>query len=324
MDFLKTSRTRLELLGGVDRVDRIHKSKANTMRRALYASDQSARLKKIETIINENGEEEKKEIEFRGLVNPSKLTLDQDQKMLSVEEEYNIKIGDLIYWDDDTSTWLVILKHHEEAPYFRGEMFLCSNQVELADGTVITGACRPPVESATPFTSKDNIVVQQMNSTVHYYFSDQKGVKEQLDRSCLVKINGDCYSVVARNTLTNGIIGVTFKEHFNTNIPDPEKEEKVDLPSEDDTAGDETTEEQAPIKEPLIEGENEIPCYGSSVYEVKNLKDSGVWSVDNSKVKITPNGQQVKVVVATGKRGECTLSYLSDSGITVIKKIMFR
>lgn len=323
MDFLKTSRTRLELLGGTDRVDRIHKSKANTMKRALYASDQSAKLKKIEIIINENGEEEEKEIEFRGLVNPSKLTLDQDQKMLSAEEKYDIKIGDLIYWDDDNSTWLVILRHHEEAPYFRGEMFLCSNQVELADGTVITGACRPPVESTTPAITKDNVIVQQMNSTVHYYFSDQKGVKEQLDRSCLVKINGDCYSVVARNTLTNGIIGVTFKEHFNTSISDPEREEETTPPEGGITEG-EPAEEQPTIKEPFIEGENEIPCYGSSVYEVKNLKDIGTWSVDNAKVKITPNGQQVKVVVATGKRGEFTLSYLADSGITVIKEIIFR
>ena len=88
--------------------------KRKSLDRALMYSYQRAFIKKL-------GENE----EILALINPNKLKQDYDDKILSVNFEYNFKPGDVFEWGNTHSYWLIYLQDLTELAYFRGSIRRC-------------------------------------------------------------------------------------------------------------------------------------------------------------------------------------------------------
>jgi len=83
--------------------------------------------------------------EFRALINPNKVTMELDDKVLSIPfedirldadrigttteglEPIGVKVGDIIEWKhkDNSTFWLVYDQYLQETAYFRGQMRQC-------------------------------------------------------------------------------------------------------------------------------------------------------------------------------------------------------
>lgn len=91
------------------------------MNKALLYSYQGAFIKKY---YPQDDEMHKAEM-VRALINPNKLKLDYDDKILSVGFEHEFQAGDIIEWVDTNTYWLICLQQTTEVAYFRGEIRKC-------------------------------------------------------------------------------------------------------------------------------------------------------------------------------------------------------
>jgi hypothetical protein len=76
----------------------------------------------------------------RALVNPNKLTMDYDNKILSVGYEYDYKPGDIFKWLNTDTYWIVYLQDLTELAYFRGDIRKCRYTISWKgeDGNIVT------------------------------------------------------------------------------------------------------------------------------------------------------------------------------------------
>jgi len=76
----------------------------------------------------------------RALVNPNKLTMDYDNKILSVGYEYDYKPGDIFKWLNTDTYWIVYLQDLTELAYFRGDIRKCRYTIswKSENGEVVT------------------------------------------------------------------------------------------------------------------------------------------------------------------------------------------
>ena len=143
---------RLNYMGGSNQQVRMNKEKLKSLKKALLYSYQAA------TAILSDGRE------FKCLINPNRLSVDLDNKILSIpfkdiclnantmglpvkeEIETNIKEGDVIEWKENGSHWIVYLQRLEETAYFRADLRRCHSQITLEDNSKHWVYIRGPVE----------------------------------------------------------------------------------------------------------------------------------------------------------------------------------
>jgi hypothetical protein len=119
---LKGMAARLNQHGGFPQQDRMIKDKRRTLDRAVLYSYQGAKIQKV------NGEDV-----CRALINPNKLTMDYDNKILSVGYEFDYKPGDVFKWLNTDTYWIVYLQDLTELAYFRGDIRKCRYTISWKD-----------------------------------------------------------------------------------------------------------------------------------------------------------------------------------------------
>lgn len=300
MSGLKNLETRLNYRGGANQQERMIKDKEWSLDNALLYSYQA------ETIELSDGRQ------FRCLINPNKLSMELDDKMLSIHfedkslngegqiEKIGIKPGDTITWkhkDMDTH-WLVYLRYLQEKAYFRGLMRQCDEEVEI-DGEHFWVYLKGPDEKSINWSKTKQNIFNDLNYTLEMYISKTQKTNEFFQRFKICKVLGKNWEVQAVDRIsTDGVLCVYLKEYY-TNV----YEEGTIQPSNPD---------ETDTSNPYISGPAEVHPFDTITYSIVG-GEPGIWSLSNKKARIIENrGNEVVVEIITGKSGDVSLIYNDD------------
>ena len=306
---------RLKQHGGVPQQDRMIKDKRRSLDKAVLYSQQGAKVQKLDS-----------DVVARALVNPNKLTMDYDNKILSVGYEYDYKPGDIFKWLNTDTYWIVYLQDLTELAYFRGDIRKCRYTISWKDedGNIVTtqAAVRGPVETKINFIQKSGISVDEPNhslniilpknaETLRYFKRQNKFYLRTLEDN-----EADiCWRVEGFDTIsTPGIIEITAVEYYSNEIED-------DL--ENGVAGGLIVDPIPP--EPaseLIVGENFIKPKLTYVYSYEG-EEQGEWELisDNKTIQKAIDGKTIKVKWQQSYSGQFTLRYGSAERVIVVDSL---
>lgn len=311
-------KVRLQYRGGRQQ-DRMIEDKLRSLKKALIYSYQGATAK------FEDGRE------FRCLMNPSKVIIDEDIKVISMpykelqlnkeiwqyerhekaDEETGISPGDVIEWVETGTHWLIYNQHLEERAYFRGDARRCDYQIEIGDKKYWI-YFKGPKEKLIDWQKNSNNYINTMNYTALMYITNDDTTKEYFSRFKIIKIDGEPWEVQSVDKLTTkGIITITLKEWYKNSIEEAAAAENSEPEEESDVE---------PIDAPAISGETTVYPYQKYSYSIVGL-ESGTWSIDNpKKVKIvSQTATTVELEVLTGRSGSAVLTFTNDNEIVSLE-----
>lgn len=318
---IETLKTRLTYAGGAKQQERMNKDKLRGLKKALIYSYQAA------TAILSDGRE------FRCLINPNKLSLDLDNKILSIPFEdvclnsdkvgittegivaTDIKEGDVIEWKENGSHWLVFLQRLEETAYFRADLRRCRYEITLDNGNKYWIYVRGPVEQSILWAQGGGNYYNKPNYSLVLYVTQNEETLEYFHRFSKININGQPWEIQAIDSIsTPGIIEVALKETYK-NTPQDDIDAAV-AASIDVQKIDEK-------EETYIYGLSKVFPYDVVSYEIKNYNGKqGIWKITNesrknlTKIKeIKENGVTIHII--TGKSGSFTLVYEDEAGAAI-------
>ena len=175
--------------GGFPQQDRMILDKKRSLDRALKYSYQGAFIKKVDDSavpwgMRPVGADETKRI--RALINPNKLKMDYDDKIISVPKEHGFKAGDIFEWENTSTHWLITLQDKTELAYFRGDIRRCNYLLKWLDEEGVCHECyaatRGPVETKINFIQKQGISVDNPNHSLNILMPKRKDVLEYFKR----------------------------------------------------------------------------------------------------------------------------------------------
>jgi hypothetical protein len=144
---------RLYIQGGPSQQQRMVRDKQKSLAKALVYSYQGAFIKKCEFNRKDIPYEERYPI--RALINPNKLKMDYDDKIISIGYESGFQPGDVFKWHGTNTYWLIYLQDLDEIAYFRGEIRRCDYMITWLDEDgnekSTYAAIRGPVETKINF-----------------------------------------------------------------------------------------------------------------------------------------------------------------------------
>lgn len=309
---------RLEYYGGNRQVDRMGEGKLRSLRKALLYSYQSATA-----IVNDNQE-------FRCLINPNKVTMDLDDKVLSIPFEdielsapgpsegdktsqsmvpIDVKVGSVIGWKETNTHWMIYSQYLQETAYFRGMMRQCDNeQFDLGNGKKRWVYIKGPDEKTINWQKTKNFIFNTLNYTLEMYISNDSDTNEFFHRFKKVTYKGKPWEVQAIDDITNeGLIVVYLKEDYTNEFADQVKD------------ADSETDSSIEVPLPRISGDTNVYPFDIKEYIVEGVT-GGHWSLSNKRAIILEQTDTwVKIEITTGKSGDVTLEYKADH----IKDIIF-
>lgn len=318
MSELENLKKRIEFRGGGRQVDRMVAGKLASLKKSLLYSYQSA------TAVLQDGRE------FRCLINPNNLTMELDDKMLSIPfediclnkapeaatvtskgvESIGVKCGDVIEWKENGTHWIVYSQYLQEIAYFRGLMRQCESEPLIIDGTPYWYYLKGPDEKGIDWTKTKNFIFNKMNYSAEIYISNNITTNEFFHRFQKINIKGKSFEVEAVDDLsTDGILAVYLKEDFSNKWAPVEEAE--------------TPEIEEPIEEtvPSILGPAQVYPYDIVEYTVQNIT-GGRWSVTGSRASIIQQTDtSVTIEITTGKSGELKLDYVINGNIALTRLI---
>lgn len=209
--------TRLQHHGGNIQQERMIKDKRRSLGRAVWFSYQAAEIVKVDAT---------DKTPFRALINPNKLKQDYDDKIVSVDFEYNLEPGDVFEWKRTKTYWLVLLQDLTELAYFRGEIRRCSYEIAWEDeaGKHTTyAAVRGPVETKIDYIQKHGISVDNPNYTLNLLLPKSEENLKFFKRYTKFYLQDSevCWRVEAIDSFsTPGILEVNAKEYFANETED--------------------------------------------------------------------------------------------------------
>lgn len=318
--------TRLIASGGFPQQDRMIRDKYNTLLRALKHSYQGAWVKKHCPNYIEMMEGETEYLPVRALINPNKLKMDYDDKILSIPFDAGFKIGDIFEWVNTGTYWLIELQDLEELAYFRGEIRKCTYQISWQDeGEIYStyAAIRGPVETKINFIQKHGISVDTPNHSLDIRMPANEYTLKQFQRYSKFYLNDIgsevekvCWRVEATDSISvPGILEITAVEYYTNKTED-------DI--ENGVVGGLVVEPINPnteIVEQTIEGETFIKPKKTYEYKFTGLT-SGEWTADKSVVSLVANGKEVQVKWLSNYSGQFELKY-GDFTKTIVVESLF-
>lgn len=352
---IENIKARINYAGGADQSARMRADKLRSLQKALMYSYQSATIKLAD------------KREFKCLINPDRLSMDLDNKILSipfrgtrvneeggdepekptsgpvwedmsvldnttysrtsptmttsfdieelVEEDIDIKEGDIIEWKENGSHWIVYLRRLEETAYFRADIRRCRYQVALENGISYWAYVRGPVEQSLVWNQNGGNFINSLNQTIILYITQNEETLKYFSRFTKVTLQDKTWEIQTVDTIsTPGIIELCLKEDF-TNTP----KTNIKLAVEKSIDIIDLKEQDTP--QPYVFGLTEVDPYGTYLYEIKNfLPASGTWVISNESRKgsveiIESNSATVKLNIVSGKRGSFTLYYKVNDSI---------
>ena len=273
----------------------MRKDKAWSLDKALLYSYQA------ETAILADGRE------FRCLINPNKLSMELDDKMLSIpfadvclnsnskqKVDIGVKPGDCLEWKENGTHWLVYSHYLQEDAYFRGLMRQCDTFVEI-NGVKYWVYIKGPSEKTIDWQKTSSFNFNNLNYTLELYISNTSETNEFFQRFSKLKVLGKSWEVQAVDRITiEGILGIYLKEDYTNEFEDIE-----------------VVEEEVVTPVTAIKGPNKVYPFDICNYTV-NIS-GGSWALSNSKARISAQtDSSVEIEITTGKSGQVDLIYKTD------------
>ena len=317
---------RINTMGGFPQQDRMIRDKYRTLLRALKSSYQGAWVKKYYPDYIEMMEGVRNRPPIRALINPNKLKMDYDDKILSVPFDAGFKIGDIFEWVNTGTYWLVELQDLEELAYFRGEIRKCTYEITWIDeGQQYStyAAIRGPVETKINYIQKHGISVDTPNHSLFIRMPSNEYTLKQFQRyskfylqDIEIENTKVCWRVEATDSISvPGILEITAVEYYANETED-------DL--ENGVVGGLIVQPINPNPdsvEQTIKGETFIKP--KKVYEYQFIgTQQGEWSVDKKGISLESNGKQVKIKWLSNYSGQFDLTY-GDFTKTIIVESLF-
>ena len=316
MSGLKNLETRLKYRGGAKQVDRMIADKAWSLKSSLNLSYQSA------TAVLSDGRE------FRCLINPNNLSMEQDDKVLSIpfediclnnetvgSEPIGVKCGDVIEWKETETHWIIYTQYLQEIAYFRGQMRQCASEPLEINGVKYWYYLKGPDEKSIDWQKSKHFIFNDLNYTLEMYISKTTATKQLFHRHSKIKIPfknelGEIefrpYEVQAIDDIsTQGIIAVYLKEDFNNEWEETHSEIQPEEPITFNLLKRNTCVSG-------IIGPNEVYPYDIVEYNISGIT-GGKWYLSNRRAKIIKQTESsVKIEIITGKSGSISLIYKAE------------
>ena len=315
---LENMKLRLQYQGG-NQQERMNKDKLKSLKKALLYSYQAATAKLADGR------------EFRCLINRNKLSLDLDDKIISIpfediclnadkigtttegQVEIGMKEGDVFEWKENGSHWIVFLRRLEETAYFRADIRRCRYEITLDNGHKYWSYIRGPVEQQVLWSQASGNYYNKLNYSVIMYVPLNEETQQYFHRFNKINIAGRPWEVQGIDDMsTPGLIQVSLKETYNNTI-----ETDIDKAVKDSINIDIIDEKE----EIYIHGPSEVYPYDSKTYEIKNYMGFvGTWSVENETRSnmielIDIKDTKVSINIITGRSGSFTLVYKVDEKV---------
>lgn len=243
----------------------------------------------------------------------NKETFLSDNNNSTEEVDINIKEGDIVYWKETGSHWLVYLRRLEETAYFRADIRRCRYELTLGNGSKYWAYIRGPVEQSILWTQFNNNYMNKLNYTLIMYVAQNEETLEYFHRFKKVMINNQPWEVQAIDSVSSpGIIEISLKETFNNTIETDSSKVLQDLVDRDNIP------EQSNV---YIHGLNKIYPYEKHTYDIRNhTNGNGEWVISNASRKnlikiVNMSKESISINVITGKSGSFTLSYQENNVI---------
>ena len=328
---------RLRMNGGTFQQDRMIFDKRRSLDRALLYSYQACDIRRVFSI---NGDEEaiwerdvigpRDPYVCRALINPDKLKMDYDDKILSVRFEDHYHPGDVFEWIGTGTYWLIRLQELNEVAYFRGEIRKCSYQISWEDEDGIQTsyvAVRGPVETKINYIQKHQISVDTPNHSLNIYMPRTEAALKYFRRYSKFYLQGIdegspqvCWRVEATDWIsTPGILEVTAVEYYANESEDDIVAGLVGvLKTEPINPNDDTTEER-------IQGNTFIKPKVQEFYTYNGILNS-YWKIDTKKYpviyKVDPNNPaRIALKWTSSYHGEFEIQYGSYTKTVVVESL---
>ena len=309
---------RLILNGGTFQQHSMIFDKRRSLDRALLYSYQACDIKRVFSLTKTDEELEMIPKVCRALINPDKLKMDYDDKIVSVPFENGYQPGDVFEWVGTNTFWLIRLQELNEVAYFRGDIRKCSYQVSWEDEDGIHSsyvAVRGPVETKINYIQKHQISVDTPNHSLNIYMPRTEAALKYFRRYSKFYLQGldegspqVCWRVEATDWISSpGILELTAVEYYiNETEDDLEKGLVGALKAEPINPNNWSTEV-------LIEGDTFIKPRVQVNYRYKGILNSA-WNIDDEKYpivwKINPNDPaEIALMWDSSYHGQFEISY---------------
>jgi hypothetical protein len=304
---LENMKLRLQYQGG-NQQERMNKDKLKSLKKALIYSYQAATAKLSDGR------------EFRCLINKNKLSLDLDDKIISIpfkdiclnadrvgtttegQIEIGLKEGDVFEWKENGSHWMVLLNKDEETAYCRAICRRCRTQVEI-NGTQYWVYVKGPAEESMSWSKGGNVYFNDLNYTLTMFITKDENTKEFFKRFQKVKVHGNNWEVQAIDAISSeGIIEVALKEDYNNTI-------------EDTYPAPEAPEEVVPSRA-YIKGPSQVKPFDIIEYTLEKTSVFGTWAISNDKAKIIgTDSKKITVEILASKPGKFSIVFRSNVSV---------
>lgn len=314
MSGLDNLKTRVSYRGGARQQDRMIEDKLMSLKKALIYSYQSASVGLRD---EETGEYTR---EFRCLINPSKLDMNIDDKILSMPYEdiqlnapkgettlqgqvqTGIKVGDVVRWIDtlrgQDTYWLVYYQYLQERAYFRGMMRQCETEPVLIGGKAHYYYLKGPDDQDVDWIKTKNFIFNDLSYTVQMYISKTREANEFCQRFAKLEIKGKPFEIQAVDRLSSDNVLIVYLKEAHEN-----KWAEV------------STDEALPeAGATYIEGRAQVYPYDEVSYSIVGAQ-GGTWSVSGLARIVSSTDSTVDIEVTSGRSGSFDLIYSIGSSI---------
>lgn len=209
---------RLRQHGGNLQQERMIKDKKRSLDRAVWNSYQGAEIVKVDAADRKP---------MRALINPNKLKQDYDDKIISIDFDYNLKTGDVFNWIGTNTYWLVYLQDLTELAYFRGDIRKCSYEIAWEDEEgnqhKTYAAIRGPVETKINYIQKHEISVDTPNYSLNILMPKTEETLKYFQRYSKFYLQNDtiCWRVEAIDWISMpGVLEVNATEYYSNETED--------------------------------------------------------------------------------------------------------
>lgn len=226
LDGVHNMNLRLQQSGGFAQQDRMIRDKRRALNKSLKYSYQAALVKKYIPDDAEVMDGERESPPVRALINPNKLKLDYDDKIISIGFEHGFKSGDVFEWCNTHTYWLIKTQELTELAYFRADIRRCTQRIKFLDENKIEhtvfAAVRGPVETRIDFIQKHGIYVDVPNHSLNILMPKNSHTLNYFQRYGKFYLidadspdNKTCWRIEATDSIsTPGVLEVTAVEYF--------------------------------------------------------------------------------------------------------------